>query len=314
MIDLPCPDLILTHESDLDGLLSGLLLQRLAARLFGMQPTLQSSHNDEWRRRPLPSGPVWVADLGFDPRMDQPKWVVIDHHVNRIKPRTAKLIHDPTKSAARLCYEMCQEAGLATPSLDRLVHLNDVSDLFIVDDPDFVVACDHANLVKTYQFWTMYELIQGDPEKLLDHQLLEVIAVKRKVENPLGLAWSKSHVARITNEVGCVDTLIGNGNLILHQLLAEKATPYTVLASLCRGANGAIIVSFRSRNDQALRIAELFNGGGHANAAGAALPRSIHQMSDAIEYMQKILHPVLPENGPKNSVEDLLDVLDAAAP
>ena len=36
MVDsLPKPDVILTHESDLDGLLSGLLLQRLARKIYG---------------------------------------------------------------------------------------------------------------------------------------------------------------------------------------------------------------------------------------------------------------------------------------
>jgi hypothetical protein len=35
MVALPKPDVILTHESDLDGLLAGALLQKLAKKLFG---------------------------------------------------------------------------------------------------------------------------------------------------------------------------------------------------------------------------------------------------------------------------------------
>ena len=42
MIALPKPDVILTHESDLDGLLSGVLLTRLARHLFGVAVPLEA--------------------------------------------------------------------------------------------------------------------------------------------------------------------------------------------------------------------------------------------------------------------------------
>jgi len=29
-----------------------------------------------------------------------------------------------------LCYELCQEHGIGSPALDRIMRLNDVSDLF----------------------------------------------------------------------------------------------------------------------------------------------------------------------------------------
>jgi len=79
-----------------------------------------------------------------------------------------------------------------------------------------------------YQFWNVHALIGGQLERLLDHALLEVMEVKRRVENPLGFAWSRDNVTEITTTVGCVDTIIGNNNLIVHQLLEEKATPYPV--------------------------------------------------------------------------------------
>jgi len=53
------------------------------------------------------------------------------------------------------------ENGLASPELDRLVHLNDVADLFLEDDPDFMLANDYANLVKIYQFWNLHSLLGG---------------------------------------------------------------------------------------------------------------------------------------------------------
>ena len=70
---------------------------------------------------------------------------------------------------------------MGNSTLDRLVQLSNVADLFLDDDPDFVLANDYANLVKSYQFWNLYRLIDGQLEQLLDHPLLEVMAV-----NPVG--------------------------------------------------------------------------------------------------------------------------------
>src|SRR5207302_3128796 len=233
----------------------------------------------------------WITDLTFEQRLDKPNWAIIDHHVTEIAPKSAVLIHDLNKSAGLLCYELCQQQGLGSPALDRLVHLNNVADLFLEEDPDFVLASDYANLVKIYQFWNLYALINGEIEKLLDHPLLEVMAVKRRIEDPLGLAWSKENITEIAPTVGFVDTVIGNNNLIVHQLLEEKATHYPVLATLFRRTNNVIIASFRSRNGEALKIAEKLQGGGHANACGATLPRSVKTIPDAINYLKQVLNP-----------------------
>jgi oligoribonuclease NrnB/cAMP/cGMP phosphodiesterase (DHH superfamily) len=193
------------------------------------------------------------------------------------------------KSAASLCYELCRQNGIQSSALDRLVHLNNVADLFLEDDPDFALACDYANLVKIYQFWNLYTLIGGDIEKLLEHPLLEVMAVKRRVENPIGFEWSKSNITEISPTIGFVDTIVGNNNLIIHQLLEQQATKYSVLVTLFRRGN-AVFASFRSRNGDALKTAERFQGGGHANAAGALLPKSVRNVPDGVEYLRQILN------------------------
>ena len=198
MLSLPKPEVIFTHESDLDGFVSGLLLQRLAQKALGARPSLEAYHNHNWRLRNLNERAAWVSDMTFETRLDKPDWVVIDHHATEIPAKKAILIHDLNKSASLLSYELCRQEGLGSPALDRLVHLSNVSDLFLADDPDFVIANDYAGLVKTYQFWNLYELIQGELERLLDHPLLEVMAVKRRIENPLGYAWSKAQVTGIT--------------------------------------------------------------------------------------------------------------------
>jgi hypothetical protein len=310
MLSLPKPDVILTHESDLDGFVAGLLLQRLAQKLFGSEPRLEAYHYDSWRQRALKETSAWTADFSFDSRMDRANWLIIDHHPTESPAKNALLIHDVTKSASLLCYEFCQQSGLGSPALDRLVHLSNVADLFLQDHPDFVLATDYANLVKTYQFWNFHALINGQLERILDHPLLEVMEVKRRIEDPLGVAWSKSNIVEISPTVGFVDTVVGNTNLIVHQLLREKATPYAVLITIFRKSNGTIILSMRSRNGEALKVAEGLQGGGHANAAGATLPRSVQRIPDAIDYLRKVLNPAPPKDPPLNSLESLFDAIE----
>jgi len=307
---LPRPEVILTHESDLDGLVAGLLLQRLAKRLFAADVPLEAFHYNNWRLRELREKSGWVCDLSFEPRLDKPDWVVIDHHATEAQPKNAVLIHDLGKSAGLLCYELCQEQGLGSPELDRLVHLSNVADLFLEDDPDFVSANDYANLVKTYNFWNLHTLIDGQLERLLNHPLLEVMEVKRRIEDPMGLEWSKANVQEISPSVGYVETVVGNTNLIVHQLLEKKATKYPVLLTLFRKANNAVVVSLRSRNGQALKVAERLQGGGHANACGATLPRSVRNIPDAIQYLRYALEDAPRKEPPLNSLENLLDGLE----
>ncbi|HUZ07922.1 MAG TPA: DHH family phosphoesterase [Candidatus Paceibacterota bacterium] len=289
MEPLPKPDVIFTHESDLDGLIAGALLQKLAKKLFGTDIPLEAHHYNFWKQRELRERAAWVTDFTFEARMDKQDWVVIDHHVTDAVPKNARLIHDVDKSAGLLCYELCKEHGASSPTLERLVHLNNVADLFLEDDPDFELAGDYANLVKIYQFWNLHTLIGGDIEKLLDHPLLEVMAVKRKIENPIGFEWSKSNITEISPDIGFVDTIVGNNNLIIHRLLEEAAVKYSVLVTLFRRGN-IVFASFRSRNGGALKTAEKFRGGGHANAAGALLPKSVRNVPDGVDYLRQVLN------------------------
>ncbi len=289
MLTLPKPEVIITHESDLDGFVAGLLLQRLAKQIYGEKIPLQAYHYNFWKQRDLRERAAWVADFTFETRMDKQDWLVVDHHVTEVAPKNAHLHHDIKKSAGLLAYELCQQNGLGSPALDRLVHLNDVADLFLENDPDFEVAGDYAGLVKIYSFWNLHGLIGGEPEKLIDHPLLEVMAVKRRVEDPIGFEWSKKNISEISPTVGFVDNIVGNTNSIVHQLLERGATKYSVLVTLFRRSN-AIFASFRSRNGEARRIAEKFQGGGHANAAGALLPKSVRTVEEGVDFLRTMLN------------------------
>jgi oligoribonuclease NrnB/cAMP/cGMP phosphodiesterase (DHH superfamily) len=304
------PDVILTHESDLDGFVSGVLLQRLAKKVFGADVPLEAYHYNAWKQRDMRERCAWVCDFTFDQRTDKPNWLVIDHHKTETFPKTAQLIHDLNKSAGLLCYELCQKHGISSPELDQLVRYNNVADLFLEDDPDFVIANDYANLVKTYGFWNLHSLINGDIEKLLGHPLLEVMAVKRKVEDPLGYEWSVKSVQEITPKVGYVETVVGNVNLIVHQLLEKQATPYPILLTMIKKSNNVIVVSLRSKNGEALKIAEKLQGGGHANACGATLPRSVKSIPDAINYIRQALDSQVRPGTSLNSLESLFDAIE----
>lgn len=308
---LPRPEIIFTHESDLDGFVSGILLQRLAKKLFNFEPRLEAHHYNSWKLREPREKSAWACDFTFEARMDKTDWLILDHHTTDAIAKNARLIHDRNKSASLLCYELCKEHGLGSPELDRLVHLSNVADLFLEDEPDFVIANDYANLVKTYGFWNLHAIIDGKLESLINHQLLEVMAVKRRIEDPLGFAWSKNNVQEISPTLGFVDTVVGNTNLIVHRLLEEKATPYPVLMTLFRKANGTVVASFRSKNEEALKIAVKLQGGGHANACGATLPRSVRSIPDAVHYLKQMLNPAPKKDKPLNNLESLFAAIEA---
>src|SRR5438270_5899055 len=109
---LPRPEVIITHESDLDGLIAGVLLRRLAQKLFNSEIRLEACNYNYWRQRDLRERSGWITDLTFEQRLDRANWVIIDHHVTETAPKSATLIHDVSKSAGRLCYELCCEEGL----------------------------------------------------------------------------------------------------------------------------------------------------------------------------------------------------------
>jgi nanoRNase/pAp phosphatase (c-di-AMP/oligoRNAs hydrolase) len=94
----------------------------------------------------------------------------------------------------------------------------------------------------------------------------------------------------------------------VHQLLETHTTRFPVLLTLFRRSNGAFIASFRSRNGEALKAAEKLQGGGHANASAATLPRSVKSVPDAVSYLRQILNPKKEEA--LNSLEDIFASID----
>jgi oligoribonuclease NrnB/cAMP/cGMP phosphodiesterase (DHH superfamily) len=290
MSDLPQPQVVITHESDLDGFVSGHLLQRLANHLFDQKTLLQAWNYSNFDRRPLRENCAWVCDLNFSKRMDRDNWLIVDHHQTDVEPQRARLILDHSKSASLLCYELCKEHGLGNEKLDRLVHFTNVGDLFLTDDPHFTESIDYGSLIKQYMFWNIAKLIEGDLESLVDHPLIEVIATRRRIENPIGYEYAKAHITPLSDTVAMIESPIGDTNAVVHQMLTEEITPQPVILTAVT-RNRSVSVSLRSRNGEALAVAKLLQGGGHPNACGATLPQTVQRIPDAVEYLKKTLNP-----------------------
>lgn len=308
MNELQKPQIILTHESDLDGLVSGCLLKRLAQHLFGEDVPLAAYHLAPWQSRQMLEHVAWVSDLSMEARLDREGWLVVDHHPAKHQPTKARYHFDSQQCAASLAYQLLQEHGLGNPQLDVLVHLTRVADLFLESDADFERACDHAELVKAYHFHPLMKLLEGKLEDLLDHPLLEVIQVKRRVEDPMGLEWALRHTQPVAPGVTHVELCLGNQNLIMNQLLKDPAMEDQVLLSIGRRAPNQYGVSLRSRNGKAGEVAGRLMGGGHPNAAGATLPKSVKSFQAGMDYITQQLQPALPQP-PQSGLEDLESAL-----
>ena len=292
MSPYPEPEIIFSHESDLDGFLSGCLLQRLCTILYDREVPLEPLSASPWTTLKRFPERAWVSDLSFSPAIDRKGWMVIDHHITDCSPDKALLVHREGHSATRLCYELLEREGGGNEKLARLVDLTDITDLYLHDHPEFPLACEYARLVKTYHFRPLYRLLGNRMESLLDHPLLQIMNLKQKVEDPVGLEWSRHRIKEIAPGIGFVPTAVGDVNRILHELLRDESLPYSTLFAMFKRPGRPVTLSIRSlENGEALHMARSLQGGGHPDAAGAVLPRSVGTFDCALVYLTRQLQP-----------------------
>jgi hypothetical protein len=96
VLSLPKPDVVLTHESDLDGLVAGVLLQRLARTMFATPVSLQAWNYQGWKNRSMQERAAWVTDFTFETRLDREGWLVVDHHATNVVPSPIPPPNSPT--------------------------------------------------------------------------------------------------------------------------------------------------------------------------------------------------------------------------
>jgi nanoRNase/pAp phosphatase (c-di-AMP/oligoRNAs hydrolase) len=71
-----------------------------------------------------------------------------------------------------------------------------------------------------------------------------------------------------------------------------------------------VIASFRSRNGEAIKVAEKLQGGGHANASGALLPKSVRNIPEAVDYLKQVLNPRTESPSNLNSLDALFAAIE----
>jgi len=77
---------------------------------------------------------------------------------------------------------------------------------------------------------------------------------------------------------------------------------YVEEGTIFKGGSGSGINLSRIRSSK-----ELLKGGGHPNAAGATLPRSVQRIEDALDYLRQVLNPATVPTLPDNDLERLFD-------
>jgi len=107
-----------------------------------------------------------------------------------------------------------------------LLHWNNVSDFVLSKRPGVCHRDDYANLVKVYTFWNLHAADTGRSRTARWPPLLEVMAVKRRIEDPLASKWKPQEHCQLSPCRASWDTIVGNTNLIVHQLLECGATKY----------------------------------------------------------------------------------------
>jgi len=96
----------------------------------------------------------------------------------------------------------------------------------------------------------------------------------------------------------------------MNQLLKEPELSDHVLISVSRRAPYQFGVSLRSRNGKAREVASKLQGGGHANAAGATLPKSVKSVTTGVEYIRQLLAPKNIADSDENGLSGLASALD----
>ena len=97
-----------------------------------------------------------------------------------------------------------------------------------------------------------------------------------------------------------------NPAVVVLGMRPEDGAEYGRLVTDDQGRLEAIVV--RSRNGEALKIAEKLQGGGHANACGAVLPKSVRTIPDGIEYLRHALNSK--GEAPLNSLDSIFASLE----
>ena len=299
------PSLIYTHEADLDGFMSGLILNMVSKVLFKKGSSIRYINYDTMDKIEFrPNDAIWISDLNFPVLNLKPqknRIFIIDHHKWEQDPTDEQVtyLHNTTKSATLQCFEVLEyvvnELENSTEkrkykniveSIRELVRLTNIGDVFIQSNKeDLLKARSYSrffieNIKPNLE--TPHLVLGCKPKEVLysiynNSAYLNYNKTFRKnLEQDLSLY--REQLKDKSNEIkpGIFNVIYEKGDysLIFNILLEENPNIKAILTAIKNPNTGKWSLSVRSRDGKsAYYIAnKYFGGGGHPNAAGAGFP------------------------------------------
>lgn len=268
------PTVIYTHRDDLDGLLSGMLAQRLAFAIFGKSiPVRAISYGDI--QLVDAKNPAWFTDLcpEREELTTNPENSFFDHHHWDEMPTGPSYIEDSEeKSAAGVVASVLESiAPQFMRGLTPVIDMVQAGDLHKIDDEQYGTARDLQYLFNLLGFDAMWYRFAMDPGALLTAPELPTLRERRTRDDLEG--WNQCHESlKKTSWGGVVTFTVGDWVTVMDRVSRELLGGKTV-ARLARKDDG-FEVRVLSTDGSALKVAEALGGGGHPNAGGAMIPFS----------------------------------------
>lgn len=278
------PVVIYTHREDMDGLLSGILAQRLAYAKYGkVIPVAGLTYDDI--RLVDPKNTAWFCDLSLDgTKLSENVYnTFFDHHNWKNPPAGTGFIEkDNEKSAAGVVATVLNaEDHKMMDGLFELVLTVQAGDLHKIDDVRYETARDLQYLLEQVGFEAMWNSFADHPEKMLESPMLPAMRERRDLEDEEGFLQAKESLIK-TVWGGIVQFKIGDWTDILNRISTEVLDNKTC-AYISKVADG-FEVRFISENGSAIKIATKLGGGGHPDASGAIL--NVVGYDDVVKFLQ----------------------------
>lgn len=325
-----CPTRIYSHDSDLDGFVSGNILYNISKILFGESPKILYKNYHNLDEIHTDKGEViWVSDLNYNKSMDNrlnDLMFIVDHHrwepdpidCTPENPFCDKIyyIHDTTKSASLLCFELLEtivnnlnnnpnkEKYLKyIENIRDLVKWTNIGDIFKYNSTDELIEA--RSYARYFNDFIKPDLLNAhDILNCKEKDILPVFYNSYKKSNyyenyknqlTQSLMYYEKELNKKRNEIypGIFNLVYDKGDYsMIFNILLEKHQNIKAILTAIRNPNtGDWSLSVRSKDGKtAFYIAKkYFSGGGHPNASGAVLPNKFNRENisteEVLEYI-----------------------------
>jgi SPP1 gp7 family putative phage head morphogenesis protein len=284
------PVAIYCHVDDMDGLLGGVSMQRLAWVIFGkVVPVIPMTYGNS--KLINPKDPCWTIDLDLHNHAiaDNPDCFIVDHHIWEDVPAGSYWIDGTeTMSAAGMACRLFNEAiesgcGVMTNVRGMMISKNlyetvEVGDCWKDADPRFELSRDIQYFMTTIGFDAMWVRFANNIENILIAPELPYMHEKRVKDEMEQVANARQHLIPVSWG-SIVDSPAGS--FVATIIAKETNKPVAYIKASGVGS----CVCFKSSNGEAIKLSKSLGGGGHANSAGAYIdaPKAV-----AIKKLQEV--------------------------